>query len=188
MPDGRTTIRIQFIIVPAEENECIGPAQASLLQQIGHRDFEAGQPIWRHGTQPGHHPWASSVSDDATGHRGRRVHTVAAGQVVERVEHRAPVIPQRDNQIAGQHRGADAVLVADGGRVDAVADRLFVRVDEVQPGSSSSARDSHLNPVSVSTCRAPCSAAMAASMRDETTVLATTVASVTGPVSICERM
>ena len=58
------------------------------------------------------------------------MHTVTARELIERVEHRAALIPQRGNQIAGQHGRADAVLVADGARIDAVADRLFVCVDE----------------------------------------------------------
>jgi len=58
------------------------------------------------------------------------VHTVAQGEVVECVQHRAALIPQRDNQIAGQHRRADAVLIADRARIDAMADRLFVGIDE----------------------------------------------------------
>ena len=187
VPDGRTTIRTQVLVVAAEEDKRIGSPPAPLPQQIGDRDLDAGQPTGRGRAQSRHHRGGLGGVGDASRHRGRGVHAMAHGEVVERVEHRAPLIPQRGNQIAGQHGRADAVLVADGARIDAVPDRLFVRVDEVQPGRSTSARDSHLNPVSVSTCRAPWSAAMAASMRDDTTVLATTVAPQTGPGSICER-
>ncbi len=59
---------------------------------------------------------------------------MAAGEVVKCVEHRAALIPQCGNQITGQHGRADAVLVADCGRIDAMADRLFVGVDECAAG------------------------------------------------------
>ena len=72
---------------------------------------------------------------------------------------RAPCGPDacsvRD-QIADQHGRADAVLVAHRRRIDAVADRLLVGVDQrAGRAGPASARASHLNPVSVSTCRAP---------------------------------
>ena len=120
---------------------------------------------------------ASSVRD---GDRRRDVYAVAAGQVVEQVRDAAAGGLRHGRQIAAQHRGADAVLVAHRLRVDAVADRLLVRVDEV---AVLAARASHLKPVNVSTCRAPRAAAIAASIRDDTTVLATTA-----PGSVCRKM
>ena len=71
---------------------------------------------------------------DTSRHRRRGVHTVAQGEVVQRVQHRAALIPQRDNQIAGQHGRADAVLIADRAGIDAMANRLFVGVDQRAAG------------------------------------------------------
>ena len=118
------------MVVATEEDERIGSPLTPILQQIGHCHLEACEPIgWRR-AQPGHHRFGLIGVGDASRHGGRGVHTVAHGESVERVEHRAALITQRGNQIAGQHSRADAVLVADGARIDAVADRLFVGVDE----------------------------------------------------------
>ena len=93
-------------------------------------------------------------------HRRRQVHAVSAGEVVERVGHRAPLAPQGGDQVADQHRRADAVLVAHRGWIDAVPDGLLVGVDQRGARRPASARASHLKPVSVSTCRAPWLAAI----------------------------
>ena len=110
-------------------------------------------------------PAATTTSRDVPDH--------AVGQaVIEGVEHcMACRAGQRTSR--GQHRATDAVLVADRGGVDAVARSPPRRRRTSVHPRSASARDSHLKPVSVSTWRAPWASAMGASIREETTELAT---------------
>jgi len=117
--------------VSAGEDHRVGSALVGLRRsQIRHRHIESAQFRRRLGAQPGHHRRRVVGIAHRPRYRCRGVHAVASGKVVECVEHCASLLAQRYDQVAEQHRGADAVLVADRGRVDAVADRLLVRIDQ----------------------------------------------------------
>ena len=95
-----------------------------------------------------------------------------AGERVEPILERDALGLRQRGDLAEDHRGADAVLVAHD-VADEVAERLFVAEHEAGAGRSSAARAIHLNPVSVSAYCTPAAAAIFESIVDDTTVVAT---------------
>ena len=100
--------------VSAGEDHRVGSALVGLRRsQIRHRHIESAQFRRRLGAQPGHHRRRVVGIAHRPRYRCRGVHAVASGKVVECVEHCASLLAQRYDQVAEQHRGADAVLIAD---------------------------------------------------------------------------
>ena len=105
------------------------PAVAA-RQVVGPGHVDAGHRPERLRPQPLHDPADQREVLDAHREGVGGVDPVLAGQVVEPVDERAALGPQRRRELRDEQRRRDAVLVAHALRVDAVAERLLVAVAE----------------------------------------------------------
>ena len=164
--------------VPREHVAGWEPAPGVAVAEVDDvEDRPTGQVVGRVAAQARHRraePVHAVGTGDASRPLAGGVDAVATVEVVEDVVERAPGVGLQGRRLGEDERGGDAVLVAHE-VTDAEAERLLVGEEPVLLGPA--ARESHLNPVSVSTWATPASAAMERSSVDDTIVVATTAPS-----------
>ena len=102
-----------------------GRALRALRQVLGGDDGEPAQRGRRTGPQPLHRRRDDGEVLDAYRQLVGRVQPVLDGQVVQQIRQRAVGLLEFGGQFGDEQRGRDAVLVAYGLGVDAVAQCLF---------------------------------------------------------------